>query len=145
MNFIKKYWSAIFAAISAARQAIALVKIAKTFPGVDKSDTSQANLRTWLQSLTDAALDAAMLTETTVDNELIDSARQLINDDSIWSVVASLLTQMVPSKTVGAKKTYQVQLGFDSAAPGLNMIALGWILRFVSTLTKIKERFYGKN
>lgn len=145
MELIKKYWSAFSSAISAARQALTLIKIAKTFPGVDKSDTAQAKLRSWLQSLTDAALNAATLTETPTDNDLIDSARQLIADDSIWSVVANLITQMVPAQTVGAQKRYQVQLGFESVAPGLDMMTLGWILRFVSILSKIKEKFYGKN
>lgn len=127
-------------AIQTYRYSKAFYKLVKSFPGIEDPDILQA----WLRDFLESSEQIAAVTGNTLDNDIVDYARQIIDTEATWEVIVSLINQYAPKQKVGGGlQEYVGNLTFTSSSPGLEVAALGWIVWIISKLKKYKEMMTG--
>lgn len=112
--------------LSLGQQAYAIYKLAKDYPGV----LDEAALKKWLLSACSASGKLADLTETEVDDEVIETAQKVIEDAEGWSFVYSLIIRAGSLKDIPEKWNEP-----ESAATIIAAIGL-----LVQLIAKIREK-----
>ncbi len=125
-ELIKGWFVSGISWLTLGQQAYAVYRLSQSYPGVSDS----GSLRSWILSALGTGGDVAKLTETEVDDNIIETAVKVVNDEDGWTFIYSLLVRAGSLKDIPEKWNEP-----ESAATIIAAIGL-----LVQLISKIREK-----
>lgn len=123
---IRLWMSDVGAWVTLGSQAYSIYRIARTYPGVEK----EYELREWIRSACHCGCTVAGMTETEVDDKIVSTALELIDDPEGWNYLYSVLIRIGKISDIPEKWD-----NIDMAA-----YVMGATGTIVSLIQKIREK-----